>query len=319
MASIGANPYEVELLTAQYTTLLEMLLQQKTSHLRGMVSSGTHVGKMASPVQQIGVLEYRAPAGRYAPIQFQLPNYTRRWVFPNDRDVAVPVDQFDELRTIVDPKGGISMASVAAANRFFDDLIIAAAFGSASTGVDASSLTTETFPGLGSDAANTFLIASAFGAASSTGLSYPKIVEAWRLFRHFQVMEDEFAPCLVIGSQGEADLKKQVEIISKEYSSNTVVENGVIQKVGGFNLIYSERLSSSSAGTNIRNNIAFVKSGLYLGVWKDMTTRVDNRVDLSSQPWQLYSMVSAGATRTQLGKIVMVNSADTTGSDPTAP
>ena len=123
MASIGNNPFEVELLTTQYTTALELLLQQKVSRVRGRINSGTHVGKMASPVQQIGVVEFKQPAGRYTPITFQLPNYTRRWVFPNDRDLAIPVDTFDELRTIVDPKGGIQMAVVAAGNRFFDDEI----------------------------------------------------------------------------------------------------------------------------------------------------------------------------------------------------
>src|SRR5579859_1870204 len=140
MASTGNNPYEVELLTTQFTTLLELLLQQKLSHLRGEVASGSHVGKQASPVQQIGVLEFRQPAGRFAPITFQLPNYTRRWVFPNDRELPVAVDTFDELRTIVDPKGAINQAVMAAGNRFFDDIIIAAFFGSASTGVDASSM-----------------------------------------------------------------------------------------------------------------------------------------------------------------------------------
>ena len=79
-----------------------------------------------------------------------------------------------------------------------------------------------------------------------------------------------------------------------------------------------ERLNTSSSNT-LRNCIFGVRSGLYLGLWKDMATRIDNRIDLAGQPWQLYSMVSAGATRTQLGKLVQVNAADTTGSDPTAP
>lgn len=319
MASTGNNPYEVELLTTQYTTLLELLLQQKISKLRGRVNSSTYVGKMASPVQQIGVLEFRQPAGRYSPIGFQLPNYTRRWVFPNDRDIAVPVDTFDELRTIVDPKGAINQAVMASANRFFDDLIIAAFFGNASTGVDSSSLTTETFPGLGSDAANTYMVASAFGAASSTGMSYPKIVEAMRILRHYQALEDGDEVTLVMGSQQHADLQKQIEIISRDYNETPVVKNGMIERVAGADIVVSERLSSSINGASIRACPFFVKSGMHLGLWRDMTTRIDNRIDLSSQPWQLYSMISAGATRTQLGKVICINAADTTGTDPTAP
>lgn len=319
MASIGNNPFEVELLTTQYTTLLELLLQQKVSKLRSRINSGMHVGKQASPVQQIGVLEFKQPAGRYSPIQFQLPQYTRRWVFPNDRDVAVPVDTFDELRTIVDPKGGINQAVVAAGNRFFDDLVIAAYFGSASTGVDASSLTTETFPGLGADTAATYLVSSSFGAASSTGMTYPKVVEAMRILEHYQALEDGEEVTLLMGSQQHADLKKQIEMISRDFNETPVVTEGKIDRIGGCGVVVSERLSSSINGSNLRACPVFVKSGMYLGLWKDMTTRVDNRIDLSSQPWQLYSMISAGATRTQLGKVICINCSDTTGSDPTAP
>jgi hypothetical protein len=319
VSSIGNNPFEVELLTTQYTTLLELLLQQKLSKIRGRINSGTHVGKMASPVQQIGVLEFKQPQGRYSPIVFQLPNYTRRWVYPNDRDVAVPVDTFDELRTIVDPKGGINMAVVAAGNRFFDDICIAAFFGAASTGVDSSNLSTETFPGLGTDAASTYLVASAFGASASTGMSYPKIVEAYRILEHYQALEDGEEVTLIMGSQQHADLKKQIEVINEDYGEKAVVENGMVTRIGGANLVFSERLSSSINGANIRACPFFVKSGMYLGLWRDMTTRIDNRIDLTSQPWQLYSMITAGATRLQLGKIVCIDAADTTGSDPTAP
>jgi hypothetical protein len=319
MASIGNNPYEVELLTVQYTTLLELLLQQKVSKVRGRISSGMHVGKAASPVQQIGVVEFKQPAGRYSPIEFQLPQYTRRWVFPNDRDVAIPVDTFDELRTIVDPKGDINQAVVAAGNRFFDDLVIAAYFGAATTGVDSSNYSTESFPGLGADAAATYLVSSSFGAASSTGMTYPKVVEAMRILEHYQALEDGEECTLLMGSQQHADLKKQIEMISHDYNETPVVTEGRIERIGGASVVVSERLSSSINGSNLRACPLWVKSGMYLGLWRDMITRVDNRVDLTSQPWQLYSMISAGATRTQLGKVICINCSDTTGSDPTAP
>jgi len=166
-ANYGANVYEVELLTTQFTTKLDLLLQQKLSKLRGASDSGMHVGKQASPVQQIGVLEFKQPAGRYSPIVPQVPQYTRRWVFPNDRDLAVLVDQFDELRSIVDPKAGISEATAAAGNRYFDDLLTNAANGTASTGVDASSLSTESFSSTVSTSGG-YLVADTFGASAST-------------------------------------------------------------------------------------------------------------------------------------------------------
>lgn len=319
MASIGNNPYEVELLSTQYSTTLELLLQQKTSKLRSAVNGGSHVGKMASPIQQVGILEFKQPGQRFSPLQFQLANFTRRWVFPNDRDLPTAVDQFDQLRSVIDPKGGLSQAVMAAAGRLFDDFIINAFFASASTGVDSSSLTTETFTGDGADTTTGFVVASAFGAASSTGMSYPKIVEGYRILERYQALAGGEEVTLLIGSQQHADLKKQVEMINKEYNEQAIVANGRVERIGGCNIIVTERLDYARNGANIRVCPMFVKSGMYLGLWKDMTVQISQRTDLTGHPWQLYSMISAGATRTQLGKIVAINAADTTGADPTAP
>lgn len=307
----GNNPYEVELLTTQYTTNLDLLLQQRASKLRGLIQTGAHVGKQASPVQQIGTLEFKQPAGRFSPVQFQLPQYTRRWVFPNDRDCGVPVDTFDELRSIVDPKAGINMAVSAAANRFFDDLIINATFASASTGVDASNLSTESFD------TTKYKVADTFGAASSTGLTYRKIVEGRRILRHYQNDLDAEDVTLVVASQQESDLLTQQEVMSKEYNDKPVVEDGKVTRIAGCNVVVSERVNSNS-GTTLRLCQMFVRSGMYLGIWKDMATKISQRDDLTSQPWQLYSMISAGATRLQLGKVIEIDCADTTGFDPTA-
>jgi len=310
MANTGNNPYEVELLTTQYTTLLELLLQQKTSKLRDAVSTGVHVGKMASPVQQIGVLSVRAPAGRYSSITFDIPNYTRRWVFPTDRELAVPLDTFDELRTIVDPKAAINGTVESAYNRFFDDLIITAFNASASTGVDASSLTTETF-----DTTNA-RVASDYNAGAATGISYPKLTEAWRIMRHYQVDLDAEPPMFIAGSRQEDELKRLLEVANRDYNPSGAVQSGTIPRLAGFNIMISERLPVAS---NVRTCFAWVKSGMYLGIWRDMNVKISNRDDLSSQPWQLYSMATAGATRLQQFKVIEVLCSDTTGADPTAP
>ena len=314
----GANPYETEMLSTQYTSKLDMLLQQKTSKLRGLVDSAFYTGKQGSPVNQIGVLEVKQPGGRFSPITPQIPNYTRRWVFPNDRDIAVLVDQFDELRSIVDPKPGISEAVAAAFGRYLDDLIINAANASASTGVDASSLSTESFATTVSTSGG-YLVADTFAASASTGMTYPKLVEAWRVMRHAQVDLDAEKPYLLIASQQESDLKKQQEVISRDYGDAMSVTTGMAPpRLAGFNIVVTERLNTSSSDS-LRNCLAFVPSGLHLGLWKDQAVKIDNRVDLTSQPWQIYAMISAGATRTQLRKVVQINCADTTGTDPTAP
>ncbi len=48
-----------------------------------------------------------------------------------------------------------------------------------------------------------------------------------------------------------------------------------------------------------------------------MTNIASQRNDLSGHPYQIYTMVSFGATRTQPGKVIEVDCADTVGADIT--
>ncbi len=291
------NPFEVETLTVQYTSAVDLLLQQVESKLRGTVETGNHVGREASPVQQVGPLEMKQVGSRFSPIVLQNAQYTRRWVRPNDRDLATGKDTYDQLKTIVDPTSALSQDTMAAANRFYDDVIIAAAFASATIGVDASSQTTETWP------ASTFLVADTFDSAASSGLTFSKIVEARRVLEHYQNDLDREPVTLVIGSQQKSDLMKQMEVINGDYAKGDVA---------------NERLNTSSSNS-LRNCIMFVRKGMYLGMWKEMTIDIHQNKNLVGHPWVLYAMLSAGATRLQLGKVMQINAADTTGADPTAP
>ncbi len=193
-------------------------------------------------------------------------------------------------------------------------MIIACAFASASTGVDASSLGTESWP------SSTYVVADTFDSASTTGMTYAKVVEGRRILEHYQNDLQAETITMVVGSQQNSDMLKQVEVIDKLYNDRPVVEDGSVSRILGTNIVCSERLATSTVSSNVvRNCIMFVKSGLYLGLWKDMEIDVTQRKDLTGHPWQLYSLLSAGATRTQLGKVIQINALDATGADPTAP
>jgi hypothetical protein len=90
--------------------------------------------------------------------------------------------------------------------------------------------------------------------------------------------------------------------------------NGKLTQFLGFNIVFSERLNTAS---NVRSVIATVKSGLYLGIWKDNTNRVSIRNDLSGEPYDLYTSTSFGASRLEPGRTVEILCSDTTGADIT--
>ncbi len=229
------DPGLIPLYTTQFSTNLELLLQQKGSMLRGRCREGAHTGKMASPINQIGALSLKAPLGRFAPLPQQQAAYSRRWVFPQEGELPQLVDTFDELQTIVDPKSGLVETAANAVGRAWDDCLLLQATGVSQLGQDANSLTTESF-------ASTFQIASTFGSASASGLTVAKIIEAKRILRHYHNDLEIDTPTMVIGSQQESDLLNQVQVVSTEFNDRPVLVDGHVKRFLGFDIVMSERL-----------------------------------------------------------------------------
>ena len=298
-----------KLWTTQFSTNLTLKLQQQGSKLRGKVMEGFHVGKQASPVQEMGPIALRAPAGRFAPKNRTEADFTRRWVFPQDGEIDQLIDSFDELKTIVDPKSKYSTNAANAVGRAWDDAIITAATASASIGTDPASFSTETFD------TTKFRIADTFGSSAASGLTVAKLKEARRIFRKYHVDIETTPITLVIGSQGESDLLNQVEVVSKEFNDRPVLTDGKVVRFMGFDIAYSERLPTYT--TNTRGVLAFAKSGMYLGMWKELTNRVSVRNDLSGEPYDLYTSVSYGAVRLEPGHVLQIACLDSTGADIT--
>lgn len=298
-----------DLYVQQFTTNLELKLQQKGSKLRGRVMEGTHVGKMASPTQEMSAISMRAPAGRFAPKVRTDADFVRRWVFPIDGEIDQLVDSFDLLKTITDPRSQYVTNASNATARAWDDEIIASATRASYTGLEANNLSAENF-----DTTNQ-RIADTFGSSAASGLTVAKLIEAKRRLRKAQVDLEEEAITVVAGSQQESDLLSQAQVASKEYNDRPVLVDGKVTRLMGFDIIYSERLPTYT--TNTRGVLAFAKSGLYLGVWKDMSNSVSKRNDLSGEPWDLYTQVSYGATRLQAGRVLQIACLDSTGADIT--
>lgn len=295
------------LFTTQFATNLELKLQQMGSKLRGKVAEGTHTGhKQASPVQYEAPIRMRTPAGRFAPKDRTDSTYERRWVFPQDGEIDQLIDSFDELKTIVDPKSPKVTNAAYAAGRAWDDAIITAATASASIGVDPTAFTAETFN------TTNFRIADTFGASAAVGLTVAKLIEARRIFRHYEVDLESESPTLVIGSQQEADLLGLVQVVSTEFNDKPVLVDGRVTRFLGFDIVVMERLPTYT--TTTRGCLAFVKSGVYLGMWKDTVNRVSIRNDLSGEPYDLYTATSYGATRLQAGRLLQIACKDAVGA-----
>jgi hypothetical protein len=286
------------LFVSQFSTNLDLLLQQKGSKLRGRVMTGTHVGKQASPVDQIGAVEATVPAGRFAPIGRTDALLTRRWVFPQDREIPQMFDRFDQLRMISDPKSRYAENAAYGIGRAWDDAIITAALATSQIGETGTG--TETFPA--GD-----IIAEDFGSSVDAGLTAAKIIEAKRIFESHNVDLDADPMTIVISPLMHSNLLNQAVVTSTDFNkpgARPVLTEGKVTSFLGADIIVSNRLQLTD--TDDRQAIAFVKSGMYLGIWEDIFNDVSQRKDLSGLPWQLYTCATFGATRLQAGKVVSI-------------
>lgn len=294
--------------TTQYASNLELLLQQRGSKLRGRTTEGSYVGKAASPVNQIQPIAARQAPGRFSPMGRVDADFVRPWVYPVDYDLNQMIDTFDELKTIVDPKSAYGMNAANSFGRAIDDIILNAATATRSLGQDLSGLSLEAFD------TTKFQVASTFGSSAASGLTVAKIIETKRILERYENDLEVERPVLVIGSQQHSDLLNQVQVVSTEFRERPTYDNdGNVKTFLGFDIVRSERLPQTTLNTT-RGVLAFVPSGMHLAIWKDVTNRVSIRNDITSEPYQLYSMMSIGAVRLQPGKVVQVLCADTTGA-----
>lgn len=283
----------------QYSTNIQLLLQQKGSRLRQFVMSGSHVGKQASPVDQFGAIEMQPVIGRFGAMGRVDASADRRWVFPSDFDLPQLIDSFDKLRLLTDPNSAYVQNAVHAAGRKADDLIIDALFGVAKTGEQGA--TSTTFPGAQQVAVN-------HGAAGNTGLTVAKLREAKRLLMAAEVdLDTDPITCVVTAKQHD-DLLAEAQIISTDFNDKPVLVEGRIMRFLGINFIHTERLDVD--GNSFRRVPVFAKSGMYLGLWNDISTDISQRKDLQGLPWQAYVFMTMGATRLEEQKIIEVISSE---------
>lgn len=282
----------------QYSTNIQLLLQQMGSKLRGAVTIGSYTGKQASPVDQFGKVEMQPVSGRFNPMGRVDAATDRRWVLPSDFDLPQLIDSFDKLRLITDPESSYVRNAVMAAGRQFDRLICAAFTGSASTGEQGGTSTAF-------DTSNEVDVAT--GGANSR-LNVAKLREVKRLMMANHIDFDMEEAYVGITAADHDALLGDIQVTSRDFNDRPVLTDGKVASFMGFQFIHCELIETILAGTNEVTLPVWVKSGMHLGVWNDIENSVARREDLQGRPWQLYTIMTAGATRLEEDRVYAIES-----------
>lgn len=287
----------------QYSQNIQLLSQQKMSRLREAVMTGSHSGKQASPIDQIGTVEMQDVTSRFSPMNRVDAPTDRRWLAPLDADLPQLIDSFDKLKLLTDPNSIYVQNAVAAANRKFDDRIGNAFFAAASTGETGSTSTAF-------DTTNQVVSVNIGGTAS--GLNVAKLERARRTLLANETGVENEPIYVAIRAEDHEKLMAEIQIISLDFNSAVQYDdNGIIKSWRGFRFIHSERSWITTKATDDQAGSsaalpAWLKSGMYLGVWNEIETAIGVREDLQGRPWQAYTKMSANATRLEEKKVVKI-------------
>lgn len=285
----------------EYARILNELVQQRDSRLRKACTEQRYEGKAGSPVEQVGAIAMQPVTSRYQPMGRVDAPTDRRWVYPSDFDLPQLLDSFDKLRLLIDPKSKFVQNAHFAANRQFDDLIIAALGGTAKTGETGQN--SITFP-------SSQVVSVQQGASSATGLTVAKLRESLRILRANEAIPDNDQPTdvfCVAGAKQLDNLLAEVQVVSSDFNGGSpVLREGRIERFLGIEFIHSERLGTGTDDASGTSTPCYIwqKEGMHVGLWNDISTDVAQRKDLQGLPWQAYVYMTAGATRLEEKRVV---------------
>jgi hypothetical protein len=273
----------------QYSANIQMLSQQMGSLLRDAVRNESVVGKDAY-FDQIGKVTAVLKTSRHSDTpQIDTP-HSRRRVSLADYEFADLIDQQDKVRLLIDPTSSYAKAAAYAMGRAMDDVIIAAALGTANTGVSGG--TPITFPPANIVAAN----------LGGTGMNIEKLAAAKQILDAGDV-DPSIKRHIIVSPQEIADLLNSTTVTSSDFNTVKALVHGEINSFMGFKFHVSNRLVDNGASNT--QCIAFAEDGILLGIGKDVTARIDERAD-KSYATQVYYCQTIGATRMEEAKVVSV-------------
>lgn len=270
----------------QYKGNVEHLVQQKGSRLRSSVRVETVTGKNAF-FEQLGTTSASKRTSRHSDTPRLDVPHARRRVSLVDFDWADLIDREDQIRMLIDPAGPYAEQAAYALGRAMDDEIIAAADGTAFTGVDGSTSTAFTTANI--------VDVQVGGSSSGVGLNVAKLRGAKEILDASDI-DPEIERYMIVNAKQLKNLLAETAVTSSDFNSVKALVQGEVDTFLGFNFIRTQRIGTDS---NADDKVLFyAKPGILLALGAEPTVRISERDD-KNYAQQVFASMSIGATRMQ--------------------
>jgi len=286
-----------EFFTTEFSSNWNFLVQQKLSKLREFVVIDRVQGKEKKYNQMASVNMTQITA------RAQTTNLTdtamaQRWLRPLQYEKADLLDEWDSelLGEVSLPQSELVTNHAMAFARKCDEIILAAAVGTASTGATG---TTSTVLPSGQKIAHDFVES---GSAATSGLTIAKLRQAKFILDDADVDEDD-PRIIAVSPRQMQDLLRTTEVTSADYNTVKALVAGQLDTFLGFRFRVVNKAFFAFANSR-RNVVAYVKSGLRM-TDAGRRVHVDIRPD-RSHSLQIRTTASIGATRMEEKKVVEI-------------
>lgn len=287
--------------TQQYSTNLEMLLQQKGSKFRNYCRMESAAGSKAYRfLSQLDKVTAQRRTGPAEVIDNQARTFTGRWVLaPLPLHFDTIVDDIDLLQTNIQPQGALVTSAIDELNRQYDTDFLTAFFGDAKTG--------ETGSGTTSFSAGN-QIAVTEGVGSATGLNIAKLRAARKVLLQNEVDLDNERPVIAMSPKQQDELLASTEIGSADFNSVKALVDGRVTSFMGFDFIISNRLPTDAS--SYRRLPVWVKSGMGCATWFDIKASIRRLANYKGNPTLVEAESMIAFTRLEENKCLEIKCAE---------
>lgn len=221
--------------------------------------------------------------------------WSRRVSLPQTWHDGDTVEPEDIVQMLIDPKSSIAEKHGMTMRRALDDIVIAAATGTALDGTG----TPVAFPG------------GQLVGDGSLPISFDLVTQVQEKFMANDIMPD-VPKVMVVGPTQVRKLLQMTEATSSDYVRTQALQQlnatGIVPMWMGFTWVVSTRLLAPDTGE--RGCLAFTKRAIGLQMNKDIWARVAEDPTISFA-WRIYTALTAGAVRVEDEQIVHLRVLDT--------
>jgi hypothetical protein len=288
--------------TAKYGNGVYLLAQQKKSRFASKCRNETVTGAKDAYFDRLGEVEAEDITTRHPATPNNEQAHTRRRVTMTDSHTNSYLDHQDKLKMLESFENPYQVTQAAALGRKIDDKIIAAALGTAASGVDGTTSVAfkdEAISINGDGTATT--LGTLAAVATIVDISLAKMLLMLQIFNQEDV-DPDIAKYWAVNPKSTSDMLDLTEIGSADYNTVKALVEGSVERFAGFNWFWSNRITKDAATETGYRSIAWAQDGILFASAEGVMTRISEREDLS-YAIQVYSRMSNGAVRMEGAKV----------------